>query len=219
MLSKITALLAAALAVPALAQSGGQPDPYAPPPDQASAYGQPPPSGTGYGGAQQAQPMPGQAQQPQQPQGGATGGGSQQVVVNPPPQQQPAPPPPSSTAVTVNPPAASGATYREPAPVVVERERERPSALKTVAVNAGYGAVAGALVGAGVALLEQGDNWGRDLMIGTGAGIIVGAVVGGVQAASRGEDRRVAMDGLGTPQRDRALARAAPAVVGWAGNF
>jgi hypothetical protein len=217
MLRKLPALLAAVIALPALAQGNAPGTTYQPPPDQSSTYGQPPTSGTGSAG-QQAQPMPGQAQQqPQQPPSGASGGGSQQVVVNPPPQQQP-PPPPSSTAVTVNPPTG-GSSYREPAPVVVERERDRPSALRTVAVNAGYGALAGALVGAGVALLEQGDNWGRDLMIGTGAGIIVGAVVGGVQAASRGDDRRVALDGLGTPQRDRALARAAPAVVGWAGHF
>ena len=73
--------------------------------------------------------------------------------------------------------------------------------LETVAVDAGYGALAGALVGAGISLIDQGSNLGRNLMLGAGAGILVGAAVGAIQAYNQGD--RVASDGLGSPERDR----------------
>src|SRR2546421_340440 len=47
-----------------------------------------------------------------------------------------------------------------------------------------YGGLAGLAIGAGVALLEQDHNWGRDLSIGAGAGLLVGAAFGAVDAAS-----------------------------------
>jgi hypothetical protein len=163
-----------------------QPPPQPPPAGAQPQVQQPPP-------AQPVQPTQPQ-QPPPQPQAQGTGaapasGGSQQVVVNPPqPAQQPAvqqpppaPPPPPASSVTVNPPPAQG--YGQyGGPVVVQRSPPGRSALEIVAVDAAYGALAGLLVGGGVALIAENDNWGRDLMVGTGAGIILGAAVGGIQA-------------------------------------
>ena len=39
------------------------------------------------------------------------------------------------------------------------------------------------MVGFGVTLVNQFDHWGRDLMVGAGAGVLVGATVGVAQAA------------------------------------
>ena len=58
------------------------------------------------------------------------------------------------------------------------------SPVAVIARDALYGGIAGLAVGAGVALLNDGDNWGRDLAIGAGAGLIVGAIFGAVDAAS-----------------------------------
>ena len=105
--------------------------------------------------------------QPQaQPQPGT------QVVVNPPPA---AAPPPATTARV--------RTYDTP---VIE-EHHRP-AMATIATDALYGGVAGALVGGGIALLSDGDHWQRDLMIGGGAGILAGVGIGIVQAVSDSND-------------------------------
>lgn len=61
-----------------------------------------------------------------------------------------------------------------------------------IATDALYGGVAGLAIGAGIALIEGGNNWGRDLSIGAGAGLLVGAVIGAVDAAS--QDRIAAVD-------------------------
>jgi hypothetical protein len=84
--------------------------------------------------------------------------------------------------------------------VVVEKQRVTRPPLETVAVNAGYGALVGVLVGGGVALIEQ-DHVGRDLMVGTGVGVIVGAVVGAVQVATSGGGDKPVRDGLGSTER------------------
>jgi uncharacterized membrane protein len=121
--------------------------------------------------------------------------------------------------VNVNPPAAStyGQTYP---PVTVARQGESRSSLEIVAIDAAYGALSGLLVGAGVALIANNDNWGRDLMIGTGAGILVGAAVGGIHAYNSSGDTpsRYALDGLGSPARTPPLA-GAHAMLGYAGRF
>jgi hypothetical protein len=124
--------------------------------------------------------------------------------VNPPPQQQPAvdqPPPPSSTTV-VNPPPAPPYVRDE---VVVER-REPRNPMATVATDAAYGGVAGLLVGAGVALVNEWDSWERDLMVGAGVGLLVGAAVGVVHASyDARRDRRtrpIAFDGMNRTDRD-----------------
>ncbi|ABS25049.1 hypothetical protein [Anaeromyxobacter sp. Fw109-5] len=200
-------LLATALAVagPALGQSGTTyQQPYTPPQQQ------PPP----------AQQPPSQQQPPAQ--GGTTaapGGASQQVVVTP-PSGQPGTttaPPPSSTTVVTPPPAAGTETQ-----VIVER-RERPNPMATVATDAAYGGVAGLLVGTGVSLINEWDDWQRDMMIGAGAGLLVGAAVGVIHAtyeareADRRERRVAFRDGLGTTDRDPVVS--APTYVGWAGRF
>ncbi|MFL5264028.1 MAG: hypothetical protein ACJ79L_16630 [Anaeromyxobacteraceae bacterium] len=190
----------------------------APPPQQPAAPQQPAPS-------QPAQPSAqGTGQQYQQPPPppappSAPGGGSQQVVVNPPSGAQGSVPPPPPPTVNVNPPAVGTYGQAYPPPTV-ERQGESRSSLEVVAIDAAYGALAGLLVGAGVALIANNDDWGRDLMIGTGAGILVGAAVGGIHAynASAETPRRYALDGLGSPARTPPLA-GAHAMVGYAGRF
>jgi hypothetical protein len=95
------------------------------------------------------------------------------------------------------PPLAQG----QSAPLAFDSDPDRRSAFSIIAIDALYGAAAGALVGVGVALIFNNDAWGRDIMIGTGAGILVGTAVGALEASNRGPDR-IAMDGLGSPDRD-----------------
>jgi len=97
-----------------------------------------------------------------------------QVVVNPPPDNSP--PPATTTRVR---------TYDEP--VVVEEEHRR-APMAVVATDALYGGLAGVLVGGGVALLDNGDHWQRDLMIGAGAGILAGVGVGIAQVLIESND-------------------------------
>jgi len=54
--------------------------------------------------------------------------------------------------------------------------------------------VAGLAIGAGVALLENDHNWGRDLSVGAGVGLLVGAAFGAVDAASAADRRMSAAD-------------------------
>jgi len=98
-----------------------------------------------------------------------------QVVVNPPPGEAAPPPPATTTRVSAY-----------DSPVVVEEHRRDPVAI--VATDALYGGLAGVLVGGGIALLDNGDHWQRDLMIGAGAGILAGVGVGIVQAVLEAND-------------------------------
>jgi hypothetical protein len=111
-------------------------------------------------------------------------------------QTQPPPPPPQpapGTQVVVNPPppeAAPPATSTRVSaydtPVIVEEHRRPPMAI--VATDALYGGLAGVLVGGGIALLDNGDHWQRDLMIGAGAGILAGVGVGIAQVVIESSD-------------------------------
>lgn len=94
-------------------------------------------------------------------------------------------------AALVAAPAWAGSRTRmtEPSPApdafreVVEVQATRnPAAV--IARDALYGGIAGLAIGGGIALLNNGDNWQRDLAIGAGAGLLVGAVFGAVDAAS-----------------------------------
>jgi hypothetical protein len=89
-------------------------------------------------------------------------------------------------------------TYRNPAAVI--------------ATDALYGGLAGLAIGAGVALLENSHDWGRDLAIGAGAGLLVGAAFGAVDALTA--DRVMsAADRYG---RDRTLdSQKHPAMLGY----
>jgi hypothetical protein len=135
------------------------------------------------------------------------------TTTNPPPA---APPPPSSsTQVVVNPqanppPPATPPPDASP-PVVVQDDTgvvARPagrSAVKIIAVDAIYGGIAGAVVGGGITLINQGNHWARDITIGTGVGVLAGAGYGIFEAATEpgvplhaASDRNpAASDGLG----------------------
>ncbi|MFL5363200.1 MAG: hypothetical protein ACJ78U_19720 [Myxococcales bacterium] len=65
--------------------------------------------------------------------------------------------------------------------VGVETHRN-PAAV--IATDAIYGGIAGLAIGAGVALIEQDHNWGRDLSLGAGVGLLVGAAFGAIDAVS-----------------------------------
>lgn len=60
----------------------------------------------------------------------------------------------------------------------------RRNAGSVIASDALYGGIAGLAIGGGVALLNGGDNWGRDLAIGAGAGLIIGGIFGAVDVAT-----------------------------------
>jgi outer membrane lipoprotein SlyB len=69
---------------------------------------------------------------------------------------------------------------------VVEVQTHR-SAASVIAQDALYGGLVGLAIGGAVALLNGGDNWGRDLAIGAGAGLLVGGVFGAVDAAANAD--------------------------------
>ena len=68
------------------------------------------------------------------------------------------------------------------AQLVEVQTRRSPAAV--IAQDALYGGIAGLAIGAGVALLSNDGNWGRDLAVGAGAGLIIGGIFGAVDAAS-----------------------------------
>jgi hypothetical protein len=97
---------------------------------------------------------------------------------------------------------------------VTAADGTRRNPMSVVAINALYGGAAGAVVGVGVALIE-GDNWARDVTVGAGLGVLAGAVVGGYMAYGDQGDR-IALDGLGTPTRDRDRQRRMTPVAAYA---
>src|SRR5882672_7448801 len=110
-------------------------------------------------------------------------------------QQQPAPPPPTTT-VNVNPsdpnavpPARTTVRSDENVSGVATVPSGR-SAVAIIATDALYGGVAGTLIGGGVTLIDQGNNWARNLMIGAGIGILAGAGYGIYESATQPPPRR-----------------------------
>jgi hypothetical protein len=81
---------------------------------------------------------------------------------------------------------ANAGTLHQLAAEVAEVQTRR-SAAAIIAQDALYGGIAGLAIGAGVALLSGGDNWGRDLAIGAGAGLLAGGIFGAVDAASNAD--------------------------------
>ena len=71
------------------------------------------------------------------------------------------------------------------AEIVEVQAHRNPAAV--IAQDALYGGLAGLAIGAGVALISNDGNWGRDLAIGAGAGLLVGGVYGAVDAASNAD--------------------------------
>jgi hypothetical protein len=89
--------------------------------------------------------------------------------------------------------------------------------VSVIARDALYGGIAGLAVGAGVALLNGGDNWGRDLAIGAGAGLIAGAIFGAVDAASA--DRYMAVADSSARANDWRSQKVSDAGVGYGMKF
>jgi hypothetical protein len=71
------------------------------------------------------------------------------------------------------------------AEIVEVQAHRNPAAI--IAQDALYGGLAGLAIGAGVALLSNDGNWGRDLAIGAGAGLLIGGVYGAVDAAANAD--------------------------------
>src|ERR1700694_2129813 len=68
----------------------------------------------------------------------------------------------------------------------------------TILMSALYGGLAGAVIGGGIGLLE-GGNYGRDIAVGLGAGIVVGAALGAARAF--GDPRAGGGGGANTRER------------------
>src|SRR5207237_435196 len=140
----------------------------------------------------------------------------QQPAAQPPPptttttttQQQP-PPPSSSTQVVVNP---GDPGYAPPPPRTTVRSDEDVggvttapsgrSAVAIIATDALYGGVPGAVGGAGITLIDNGNHWAGHPMLGAGIATLAGAGAGGVLRR-----RRVRRDG----QLALAVQHGAPA--------
>jgi hypothetical protein len=109
-------------------------------------------------------------------------------------------------------PAPKAEGFRE----LVEVQSSR-SPVAVIARDALYGGIAGLAIGAGVALLNGGDNVGRDLAIGAGAGLIVGAIFGAVDAASA--DRYMAVADSTARERDVRSQNLRSGSVGYGMKF
>jgi hypothetical protein len=144
----------------------------------------------------------------------------QQPAATPPPpppstttvttQSQPQPAPAPSTQVVVNP---SDPGYVPPPTTTVQTEDigvatapSGRSAVAIIATDALYGGVAGTLVGGGITLIDQGNNWARNLMIGAGIGILAGAGYGVYESATQPPPRRSYADKDGGESNVNALA-------------
>ena len=129
---------------------------------------------------------------------------TQQPATPPPPppstttvttQSQPQPPP-SSTTVVVNPndpgyvPPPTTTTVRTDDDVGVYTAPTGRSAVAIIATDALYGGIAGGVIGGGVTLIDQGDHWARNIMLGAGIGILAGAGYGIYEAATQPPPRR-----------------------------
>jgi hypothetical protein len=85
-----------------------------------------------------------------------------------------------------------------------------------IATDAVYGGIAGLAIGAGVALIENDHNWGRDLSVGAGAGLLIGAAFGAIDAANA--DRTMSAADLAA--RDRIEhSQSHPATLGYRIGF
>jgi len=68
------------------------------------------------------------------------------------------------------------------------------SAVSVIAQDALYGGIAGLAIGAGVALITDSGNWGRDLALGAGIGLLAGGIYGAVDAASYTDRKPIGFD-------------------------
>ncbi len=86
------------------------------------------------------------------------------------------------------------------AEVIEVTGRRAPIAI--IAADALYGGLVGLAIGGGVALLNSGNDWQRDLAIGAGAGLLIGGIFGAVDAASSADRYSPPM----TESRDRGFS-------------
>ena len=152
--------LAALIAAPAFAQTTVTTQSAPPPPSTTTTTVQTqpatPPSSTTTVQTQPAQTQP----------------GTQVVVVNP------------AEPTTTTAPATRVRVRADPDVTTVET-RPSVSPLQIIAMDALYGGLAGVAIGGGVALINQGNNWQRDLSLGAGIGVLAGGIFGGFDAFSR----------------------------------
>lgn len=85
----------------------------------------------------------------------------------------------------------------------------------TILVSALYGGLAGAAIGAGVALIE-GGNWGRDIGIGAGVGLLAGGALGAAHAFGDSRGPIAMTDGMGSTDRDPIVTAR---TMGYGGRF
>lgn len=86
----------------------------------------------------------------------------------------------------------------------------RRAPVQVIATDALYGGIAGLAIGGGVALLNSGNDWQRDLAIGAGAGLLIGGIFGAVDAASSSDRYAPPM----TENRDRGFSAGVAPVSG-----
>ena len=118
---------------------------------------------------------------------------------------------PPSSAVALSPETRASerrvllATPTPAGPLLGAAEGADGSGPGSILTGALYGGLAGALIGLGVGLIEN-DNYGRDIAIGAGAGILIGGALGAARAF--GDSRSIAAsDGLSSPERYPVRAR------------
>jgi len=100
--------------------------------------------------------------------------------------------------------ASGGAALSALPPALAPRGRDALGATdasggSNILVGALYGGLAGAVVGVGIGLLEKG-NYGRDIAVGTGAGVLIGGALGAAHAFRDARSLAVT-DGLNTTER------------------
>ena len=104
-------------------------------------------------------------------------------------------PPPPSPQVNVNPSDPNTTPPPPPRTTVVDdtgvvTAPTGRSAVAIIATDAIYGGVAGAVIGGGITLIQQGDHWARNLMLGAGIGILAGSAYGVYESATQTPERR-----------------------------
>jgi hypothetical protein len=110
---------------------------------------------------------------------------------------------------------ALAAALTPAAPILSSTEGASDSGGSIILDSALYGGLAGAAIGAGVALIE-GGNWGRDIGIGAGVGLLAGGVFGATRAFSDSRGPLPTTDGLASTDRDPVISAR---TAGYAGKF
>ena len=89
--------------------------------------------------------------------------------------------------------AAPPAQHGLAAEVITVETARSPAAV--IATDALYGGLAGLAIGGGIALINSGNNWERDLALGAGIGLLAGGIYGAVDATTTAHADRYASEG------------------------